>query len=66
MTSSKGRIYVYRTDTGELRGTIQIPLHAKGCHIDPSGLYVITTVPPFSAKNTPHLINEADIDLVEN
>ena len=31
VTSSKGRIYVFRLDTGELRGTIKIPLNASGC-----------------------------------
>jgi hypothetical protein len=45
VTSSKGRIYVFRIDTGELRGTIRIPLNANGCHVDPSGLYVIIKVP---------------------
>ena len=48
ITSNKGRIYLFRIDTGELRGCIQIPLHAQGCCIDPSGLYVIIKVPPFS------------------
>jgi len=28
ITSSKGKIYVFRIDTGELRGTIDVPLHA--------------------------------------
>lgn len=28
VTSNQGRIYLYRIDTGELRGTIKIPLHA--------------------------------------
>jgi hypothetical protein len=28
ITSNKGRIYLFRIDTGELRGCIQIPLHA--------------------------------------
>jgi hypothetical protein len=51
ITSSKGRIYVYRVDTGELRGTMKIPLHAKGCVLDPSGLYVLISVPPFNQKN---------------
>jgi WD40 repeat protein len=52
VTSNQGRIYVFRLDTGELRGTITCPLHAKGCLIDPSGLYVIIQVPPFSPKMT--------------
>ena len=34
-----------------MRGTIAIPLHAKGCLIDPSGLYVVVQVPPFSNKH---------------
>ena len=41
ITSSKGKIYLFRIDTGELRGTINVPLHAQGCLIDPSGLYVV-------------------------
>jgi len=41
VTSSKGKIFMFRIDTGELRGTIKIPLHANGCLIDPSGLYVV-------------------------
>ena len=41
VTSSKGKIYLFRIDTGELRGTINVPLHAQGCLIDPSGLYVV-------------------------
>ena len=40
VTSTKGRIYVFRIDTGELRGTIKIPFNCSGCCIDPSGLYV--------------------------
>ena len=28
ITSSRGKIYVFRIDTGELRGTIDVPLHA--------------------------------------
>jgi len=41
VTSSQGKIFMFRIDTGELRGTIKIPLHANGCLIDPSGLYVV-------------------------
>lgn len=41
VTSSRGKIYMFRIDTGELRGSIKIPLHANGCLIDPSGLYVV-------------------------
>ena len=58
ITSSKGRIYVFRIDTGELRGTIKVPLHAKGCVIDPSGLYVLISVPAFSEKHTRNLVEE--------
>ena len=28
VTSSRGKVYVFRIDTGELRGTIDVPLHA--------------------------------------
>ena len=55
VTSSKGRIYVFRIDTGELRGTIRTPLNASGCQIDPSGLYVIVKVPAFANLNTMNL-----------
>ena len=55
VTSSKGRIYVFRIDTGELRGTIRTPLYASGCQIDPSGLYVIVKVPAFANLNTMNL-----------
>jgi len=48
ITSSRGKIFMFRIDTGELRGTIKIPLHASGCLIDPSGLYVVIQVPPYS------------------
>lgn len=41
VTSSQGKIFMFRIDTGELRGTIKIPMHANGCLIDPSGLYVV-------------------------
>lgn len=50
ITTNRGKIYVYRIDTGELRGTIDVPLHAKGCLIDPSGLYVVLQVPPFANR----------------
>ena len=50
VTSSKGKVYVYRIDTGELRGTIRIPLNAQGCLVDPSGLYVVVQVPPLSSE----------------
>ena len=55
ITSSKGKIYVFRIDTGELRGTIDIPLHAQDCVVDPSGLYVVVKVPPFSPRHTSNL-----------
>lgn len=45
ITSNRGSISIFRTDTGELRGTIKVPEHARGACIDPSGLYVITQVP---------------------
>lgn len=48
VTSNRGKIYIYRIETGELRGTIQIPDHAQGCIVDPSGLYVVIQVPPFT------------------
>lgn len=41
VTGNKGKAYIFRIETGELRGTIKIPLHAKGCSVDPSGLYFI-------------------------
>ena len=60
ITSSKGKIYVFRIDTGELRGTIDVPLHAQGCLIDPSGLYVVVKVPPFSPRHTSNLTNQGE------
>lgn len=65
VTSTQGRIYVFRLDTGELRGTIPCPLHAKGCLVDPSGLYVVVQVPPFSPKVTGQVIEEG-IGINEN
>ena len=50
VTSTLGKVYVFRIDTGELRGTINVPPHARGCLIDPSGLYVLVSVPPFSSR----------------
>lgn len=41
ITSNRGKVYLYRIETGELRGTISIPLHAQGCLVDPAGLYVV-------------------------
>lgn len=52
---------MFRIDTGELRGTIKVPLHAKGCIVDPSGLYVLISVPPFSQKFTQNLLNESEV-----
>ena len=60
ITSSKGKIYVFRIDTGELRGTIDVPLHAQGCLVDPSGLYVVVKVPPFSPRHTANLTHQQD------
>jgi len=48
VTSNRGKVYVYRVETGELRGTINGPYNAQGCLVDPSGLYVVVQVPPFS------------------
>ena len=28
VTSNRGKLYIFRTDTGELRGKIGIPMHA--------------------------------------
>lgn len=56
VTSSKGRIYVFRIDTGELRGTIKIPLNSSSCLVDPSGLYVVIKVPAFASQNTYNLM----------
>ena len=50
---------MFRLDTGELRGTIKTPSHARGCLIDPSGLYVLVKVPPFKEKYTHKLIGNA-------
>jgi WD40 repeat protein len=55
VTSSRGKIYVFRLDTGELRGTIKIPINASDCLIDPSGLYVVVKVPPFCRVSTLNL-----------
>lgn len=55
ITSSKGKIYLFRIDTGELRGTIDVPLHSTGCLVDPSGLYVLVKVPAFSPRHTRNL-----------
>ena len=41
VTSSVGKLYIFRLDTGEVRGTIDCPDRAQGCLIDPSGLYVV-------------------------
>lgn len=49
VTSNKGKIYVFRIDTGELRGTIKIPTNSSGCLIDPSGLYVLIKVPAYTS-----------------
>lgn len=57
ITSSKGRVYVFRIDTGELRGTIRIPLNASGCLSDPSGLYLAIKVPAFTSINVFNLTN---------
>lgn len=51
---------MFRIDTGELRGTITVPLHAENCHVDPSGLYVFIVVPPFSHQTT---LNQQKMDL---
>ena len=59
VTSNRGKIYVYRIETGELRGTINTPNHAQGCLVDPSGLYVVIQVPPFS--QTQHLGTNMDL-----
>ena len=56
VTSSKGRIYVYRIDTGELRGTVKVPLNSSDCLVDPSGLYVLFKVPAFASQNTYNLM----------
>lgn len=60
ITSSKGKVYVFRIDTGELRGTIDVPLNAQGCLIDPSGLYVVVKVPPFSPRHTSNLTHQQE------
>lgn len=52
VTSTQGKIYVFRIDTGELRGTINVPQHARGCLIDPSGLYVVIQVPPITQQTS--------------
>lgn len=56
VTGNKGKAYIFRIETGELRGTIKLPLHAKGCCVDPSGLYFVVQVPPFNSQNTRNLL----------
>lgn len=58
VTSNKGRIYIFRIDTGELRGTIKIPMNSSGCLIDPSGLYVLIKVPAYTSQNTKNLVSD--------
>ena len=65
VTSSKGRIYVFRIDTGELRGTIRIPLNSSGCQTDASGLYVIVKVPAFATLNAINLTAGAGNQLAD-
>jgi len=55
LSSSKGKVYLFRVDTGELRGTIVVPPHAGSLTVDPSGLYFLISVPPFSDKAARHL-----------
>ena len=32
-----------------------MPLHSQGCLVDPSGLYVVVQVPPYSPRHTRNL-----------
>ena len=43
--SDAGYMYVFRMQTGELRGKIRVPKMCWGCAIDPSGLYVALAAP---------------------
>lgn len=61
VTSSKGRVYVFRIDTGELRGTIKVPLNPAGCVVDPSGLYVVIKVPAYANQNTYNLLQDGGL-----
>ena len=47
---------MFRVETGELRGTIKVPMNCTGCLIDPSGLYVCIKVPAYTHSNTYNLI----------
>lgn len=43
--SDAGYLYIFHIHLSQLRGKYQIPKHAWGCKIDPSGLYVTISVP---------------------
>ena len=47
ITSDQGFYYVFRIDTGELRGKVPVVTQPAGLSIDPSGLYLA-----ISAKST--------------
>jgi hypothetical protein len=37
---------------------MKIPLHSKGCLVDPSGLYVAIQVPPYQIKYTQNMMTD--------
>ena len=51
VTSTQGFYYIFRVETGELRGKVPIMSNPKGLSIDPSGLYLAVSVPS-NSENT--------------
>jgi hypothetical protein len=41
MLSDKGFVAIYKLQTGELRGKINVPACSRGLSVDPSGLYFV-------------------------
>jgi hypothetical protein len=55
MTSDQGFYYIFRIETGELRGKVPIMTDPSGLSIDPSGLYLAVAVKNNSYEPEHHL-----------
>ncbi len=45
LLSNAGFFLIYRSDTAELRGRVDVPEFSTNCTIDPSGLYLVLAAP---------------------
>lgn len=63
--SNAGFFLIYRSDTAELRGRVNVPEFAHHCTIDPSGLYLVLSAPQPQTQGSGEVFNDSSLTGVD-